>query len=383
MTHTAPLAGVTVLSLAEQYPGPYATLLLADLGADVVLVERCGAGDPSRRFPGFHEALNRNKRSVAVDLKSAAGRAVFLRMCERADVVLEGFRPGVVDRLGVGYDAVCAVNPDVVYVSISGFGQHGPLRNRPAHDVSYQAIAGMLAERLDRTDPWPAPRIAVADLSSGMFAVIAALSGLLAGSGGYFDVSMTDGLMSWMTTYAFCAANGLAEPGLPPREPGYELYRTADGGVLSLSVAHEDDFWRALCGVLGLTEHGPLSAADRRARYPELRERIASVVATRGRAEWERELDAAGVPFSPVLSVAEMVAHPHIRARELLVDVPATGGRPARRHIRQPLAIRGHATAIERHVPALGEHTREVLAAAGYPEEEIRSLLEQGVVGEP
>lgn len=382
-----PLTGITVLSLAEQYPGPYATLLLADLGADVILVERRGMGDPSRQFPAFHEALNRNKRSVSLDLKADDGRAAFLRLAEQADVVLEGFRPGVVDRLGVGYEDVLAVNPRIVYVSISGFGQDGPLRDRPAHDVSYQGMAGMLHERLGGEDPGYAPSIAVGDLSSGMFAVVATLTGLVArerkGEGSYYDVSMTDGLISWMTTYLFAAANGYEEPGVPPKEPGYGLFRTADGGVISLSVAHEDWFWRSLCAVLGMEAHADLTAADRRQRYDELRTAIGAAIATRTRHEWEKLFDEAGVPFSPVLSLPEVIHHPHVAARGLLVDLPAAEGHPARRHVRQPLSIRGIPTTITRHVAALGEDTRTVLAEAGYSEEQIKDLLARGVAGEP
>ncbi len=381
-----PLAGVTVLSLAEQYPGPYATLLLADLGADVVLVERPGSGDPSRQFPPFHEALNRNKRSVAIDLKSPDGRDVFLRLSEDVDVILEGFRPGTVRRLGIDYDAVREVNPTVVYVSISGFGQEGPLRDRPAHDVSYQGMAGMLHERLEQDAPGPPPSIAVGDLSSGMFATIASLTGLVArdrtGEGSYYDVSMTDGLISWMTTYLFSQANGFAEPGIPPREPGYGLFRTADGGVISLSVAHEDWFWRPLCEALSLGEYAGLASSERRERYEHLRRQIAEALATRTREEWEKLLDEAGVPFGPVLSLCEVLEHPHTEARGLLVDVPASDGHPTRRHVRQPLAIRGADTSIERHVPVLGEDTREVLTDAGFTNGEVDELLARGTVEE-
>lgn len=385
MNMQAPLTGVTVLSMAEQYPGPYATLLLADLGADVILVERRGGGDPSRQFPAFHEALNRNKRSITLDLKADEGRDAFLRLAATADVVLEGFRPGIVDRLGVGYDAVREVNPGIVYVSISGFGQDGPLRDRPAHDVSYQGLAGMLYERLSG-DPGPAPSIAVGDLSSGMFAAVAALTGLVArgrtGEGCAVDVSMTDGLMSWMTTYLFAAANGFDEPGVPPREPGYGLFRTADGGVISLSVAHEDWFWRPLVAVLGLDELADITAAERRERHDELRAHITEVMGTRTRDAWAKLFDEAGVPFGEVLSLDEVIDHPHTRARGLLLDVPGEGDNPGRTHVRQPLQVRGAPTTIDRHVPTLGQDTADVLRTAGLSDDEVRSLIDRGVAGE-
>lgn len=385
VTRELPLTGVTVLSMAEQYPGPYATLLLADLGCDVILVERPRGGDPSRQFPPFYEALNRNKRSVALDLKAPEGRDAFLRLTANADVILEGFRPGIVDRLGIGYSAVRRVNPAIVYVSISGFGQDGPLRDRPAHDVSYQAIAGMLHERLVAGDPGPAPSIAVGDLSSGMFATVATLTGLVArgrtGEGCMIDVSMTDGLMSWMTTYLFAAANGFEEPGVPPREPGYGLFPTADGGVISLSVAHEDWFWRPLCEVLGLDDLADITAPVRRDRYEELRVRIATVMTTRTREAWSNLFDDVGVPFGPVLSLDEVIVHPHTRERGLLVDVPSDGEHPARTHVRQPLVVRGAPRMIDRHVPGLGQDTAEVLRAAGLSSDEVTSLFERGIAG--
>jgi len=217
-----------------------------------------------------------------------------------------------------------------------------------------------------------------------MFAVVAALAGLLArertGAGLSFDVSMTDGLMSWMTTYLFAAANGFDEPGVPPREPGYGLFRTADGGVITLSVAHEDWFWRPLVQVLGMEDVVGLTASERRDRYSELRNRIAAVIATRTRDEWERVFDEVQVPTGPLLSVHEVVENAHTRARGMVVDVPASDGRPARRHIRQPLKAEGFSTVIERHAPALGQDTVEVLRQIGYEESEVDKLIEQGVV---
>lgn len=385
MSMQPPLTGVRILSLAEQYPGPYATLLLADLGADVILVERRGGGDPSRQFPVFHEALNRNKRSITLDLKAPEGRDAFLALAATAEVVLEGFRPGIVDRLDVGYDAVREVNPGIVYVSISGFGQDGPLRDRPAHDVSYQALAGMLHERLTG-DPGPPPSTAVGDLSSGMFAAVATLTGLVArsrtGEGSAIDVSMTDGLMSWMTTHLFAAANGFDEPGVPPREPGYGLFRTADGGVISLSVAHEDRFWRSLVAALGLDDLADVTAPERRTRYDELRGRIAEVMVTRSRDAWAKLFEEGEVPFGEVLSLDEVIEHPHTRARGLLIEVPGEGDRPGRTHVRQPLQVRGVPTTIHRHVPALGQDTAEVLREAGLSDDEVRSLIERGIAGE-
>jgi crotonobetainyl-CoA:carnitine CoA-transferase CaiB-like acyl-CoA transferase len=167
-----PLTGVRILCLAEQYPGPYATLLLADLGAEVIIVERPGGGDPARLFPSFHGALNRNKRSLALDLKDEVDRARLFRLVETADVFMEGFRPGTISRLGFGPETLRAAHPRLVYVSISGFGQDGPYRDRPAHDLSYQAAAGLLSQMTGTTASTPPSDIAIGDLSSGLFAAL-------------------------------------------------------------------------------------------------------------------------------------------------------------------------------------------------------------------
>ena len=191
MTAPLPLAGVRVISLAQQYPGPFATMVLADLGADVVLVERPGTGDPARAFPGFFHALARGKRSVALDLKCDAGRAAMRQLIAGAGVLLEGFRPGTMTRLGLGPEVLLHDQPGLVYVSISGFGQTGPHRARPGHDLTYQAEAGMLYEHLPPSPPPRAPALALGDLSAGMFAVQAVLLGLVGqsrtGRGGYYD----------------------------------------------------------------------------------------------------------------------------------------------------------------------------------------------------
>lgn len=380
-----PLAGYRVLSLAEQYPGPFATLLLSDLGADVVQVERPDGGDPARRYPAFHAALNRGKRSAAIDLKHPDGVAAVRALAARADVLLEGFRPGVMDRLGLGAPQLTAGNPGLVYVSVSGFGQTGPYRDRPAHDLSYQAMTGLLdvgvrdAGRRD-TGPLGAaalpdalPVLSLADLTSALFAAIAALTGLAGragngGRGGHYDVSMFDSLVSLMTTHLVPAANSAAPETLGD-DPGYGCYPTGDGRWLSLSIAFEDHFWRALCGVLDLPGYAALGGATRVERRAELRTAIAGALGSRPLAEWEPELTAAGVPFGAVRTPAELLGDPHLHARGMLTRVSEEI------HLRQPLVIDGHNPGPRTGCPGLGEHTEAVLAEAGLEPAQVAALL--------
>ena len=360
-----PLAGIRVVSLAEQYPGPYATLLLGDLGAEVILVERPGVGDPARQFPAFHAALNRGKQSVALDLKSDEGKQHLRRLIASADVLMEGYRPGTMARLGFGYDAMAQLNPRLVYVSISGFGQDGPYRDRPAHDISYQALAGFLFRHAELGSVEEPGSIAVGDLSSGMFAAVGTLAALLerarSGKGKYIDVSMTDGLVSWMSVMLGPVMNGapLADIGA---EPAYGVFKCADGKLLTLSIAHEDWFWRPLCELLGLPDAAGFNRNERVARNETLQRQVAAVLATRNRDDWAEKLDAAGIPWGPVNTLDEVAADPHFRARGLFREV-MNGDGARHHHVAQPLIFSGEHPGPRSGVPGLGEHTEQVLRA--------------------
>ncbi|MDT7660671.1 MAG: hypothetical protein QOD04_227, partial [Pseudonocardiales bacterium] len=378
MTDTAtPLAGYRVLSLAEQYPGPFATLLLSDLGADVIQLERPG-GDPARRYPEFYAALNRGKRSAAVDLKHPGGVAAVAAMAARADVVLEGFRPGVLDRLGLGAEQLTAANPALVHVSISGFGQTGPYRDRPAHDLTYQAMAGLLDETQAARNELPL--LSLADLTAGLFAAIAALTGLAGragsgGRGGRYDVSMFESLVSLMTTHLVPAANG-GDQGSLGQDPGYGFYATSDRRWLSLSIAFEDHFWRRLCAALGLDRHAAVDGEQRVSRRVELRTELAGVFALRPLAEWERVLTASGVPFGAVQSPETLLGDPHLAGHGMLRRVPDRTDQ--RVYLRQPLVVDGSYPGPRSGCPRLGEHTAEALAEAGLTNERIAELIAAG-----
>lgn len=364
MTDSVPhslFEGVRILSLAEQYPGPFATLLFADLGADVILVERPGSGDPGRAFPAFFRSLARNKRSVCVDLKSENGRQQFKQLVAESDVVLEGFRPGTMARLGVGYEVLRQVNPRLIFASISGFGQDGPYRDRTAHDLSYQAIAGHLFDR--RSDESAVPSIAYGDLGSAMFAAFSIAGALYGrektGTGTSIDISMTDGLVSWMTTYLSPAMT--QEKGLELfDEPAYGVFRTSDGRRLTLSIAHEDHFWSALCKLIGLSEHAGLRGPERIARRTELRASLHLALKLKTLAEWAPLLDASSIPWSPLNELEDVLLDRHFQNRGLFQTISRPDG-SQERHVMQPVRFDRYPTTLRRIAPGLGEHTEQLL----------------------
>jgi len=322
------LAGIRVLDFGIWRPVPYATQLLADLGADVLKVEPPG-GDPMRMFPDLFAATNAHKRSVVLDLKDPAGLARALELAAQAHVVAEGFRPGVADRLGIGPDAVRARNPNVVYLSVSGFGQTGPWREVPGHDLNFQALAGVLTP--DGGDPPTRFGVPWADLAGGLaaaFAVCAALvCSLTRGEGEVIDLAMTDVLASW---------TGAAAPGQPTAVgrsladlPGYGVYRVRDGWV-SLGMLTEPHLWSAICDGLGLDDVRELPLDAQLDRAEELRDRIAGSFAGLDLREAVARLVAAGAPVAPVHDRTAMVADAHLRERGTVVDGP--DGRPALAH---------------------------------------------------
>ncbi len=356
--HACPLAGVRVLSLAQQYPGPYAASLLADLGADVILVERPGAGDPTRRCEGHFEALNRNTRGVAIDLKSPRGRQDFLDLLGTAHVLIEGFRPGVMHRLGLGAEQLHKLHPELVYVSISAFGQSGPMASVAGHDLSVQGTAGMLGLDPRKASSTEVPKLPLSDIASAMFAVVGVLSALLARSSGapgcHVDVSMFDTLVSWLTPFLVPAVNGLRPVPLPPQDPGYGIFHCDDGVQLTLSIAGEDTMWSNLCELLDLPELQTMDLEQRVACAPRASALLREAIATRRGAELLAQLRERGIAHGPIQQVDDLVRDAHVAARELLVDVP--GPRGTMRHVRQPLLFDGRAGPVLRPAPSLGEH---------------------------
>jgi crotonobetainyl-CoA:carnitine CoA-transferase CaiB-like acyl-CoA transferase len=306
------LEGVRVLDLGIWRPAPYAAQLLGDLGADIVKVEPPG-GDPMRGFPELFERLTRHKRCIELDLRDDDDRQRAVDIASEVDIAVEGFRPGVADRLGVGYETLRATNPAIVYCSISGYGQDGPRAMTPGHDVNYQAYAGVLAPR--HGDVPAQPLVPYADLAAGLTAAMAMCAAyvrrLRTGEGEYIDVSMTDVLAHWNgerdgTAIANGADTGDGD-GVITGVPGYGVYATADGRWVSLGVTSEDRFWSSLCEAIGLHEHAALPFLERMPRHAELDAAVARALSRLTRDEAVDRLDRAGVPVAPVLTRQEML----------------------------------------------------------------------------
>ena len=302
------LSGVRILDLSIWRPGPYATSLLVALGADVLKVEPPG-GDPMRQYPGLFESINAGKRSLVLDLKNGDDRSRALELASEADALVEGFRPGVMGRLGLDAPTVRGINPALVYCSVSGYGQDDPRALLPGHDVNYQAWAGALIPEGGTATMPPLP---IADLAGGMaaaFGICAAIVGRAAtGEGTCLDVSMTDVLATW--TGRIGSDHAGDDPDSSPRGPvpGYGLFGTADGGQVALGVISEQHFWTNLCAELGLDDVAPLTFAERSARGAEVQRAVAAAIAGRGRDELVAALTAVAVPVAPVLDREAMVA---------------------------------------------------------------------------
>jgi crotonobetainyl-CoA:carnitine CoA-transferase CaiB-like acyl-CoA transferase len=321
---TGRLEGLRVLDLTVWRPGPYTTQLLAEHGADVLKVEPPG-GDPMRSMPDLFEILGAGKRSIVLDLKRDDDRATCLDLAAEADVFVESYRPGVADRLGVGYEAIAERNPAIVYCSVSGFGALGPLAPLPGHDVNYLAYSGTLRPRggVPRT-----PTIPISDLGGGLaaaFAIAVACVGAQRdGRGERIDVSVTDVLATWVGPVGAVRMVDVDAP--LDGAPGYGVFATADDGHVAIGIMNEDHFWVGLCRALDLGAHERLSNAERNRRVGELNADIAAAVSRLTESDALERLVRHDVPASPVLTQAEMLGQAHFRERGTIVVGPE--GRP-------------------------------------------------------
>ena len=394
-----PLEGVRVLDLSRLLPGPFCSLLLADFGAEVVKVEDMGMGDYARWSPPFYEGaedtakgalflgLNRNKSSIRLNLKDEGGREVLLRLVQDADVVLESFRPGVLDRLGVGYERMREVNRGIVYCAITGYGLDGPLRDRSGHDMNYLGLVGLLGLTGEADGPPVQAAGQIADVGGGglmaAFGILAALRERdRSGEGQVVDVSMADGALSWL---AMTAANYLADGEVPRRGHiplggmfvCYRPYACADGHVTFGAL--EPKFFRNFCRGVGredLIEHqfqSPGSDAHRE---------LEAIFAARTREEWAAFASEHDCCLEPVLELDEVLESDLVREREMVVEIEQPGADRPVRQLGVPVKL-SRTPGDPRRLPGpgLGEHTAAVLRDAGYTDEQIAELTEAGALG--
>jgi crotonobetainyl-CoA:carnitine CoA-transferase CaiB-like acyl-CoA transferase len=390
MMRPKPLAGVKVLDLTRLLPGPVATLHLADLGADVIKIEDPAAGDYARHMGPeagggssiFFRLVNRNKRGLRLDLKRPEGREAFLRLARDADIIVEGFRPGVVDKLGIGYAVVAALNPRIVYCAITGYGQTGPYRDWAGHDINYIGFAGVLDQIGSADGPPVLPNFQIGDLLGGalvpLVGMLAALADARAhGRGCYVDVAMTDAVFA----HAIFPLVGLLGQGRPVSRgadllsggvPCYGVYATSDGRYMAVG-ALERKFWEKLCAVLERPDLVPLHlATGETGRWA--REELAHIFAGQPQSHWREKFRAADCCVTPVLDLAEAMDNEQLRARGMVVQ---DGGLP---QFAPPYRLSEYRFEIERPAPAPGEHSEQILAEAGYSREDIAQLRGQGVI---
>lgn len=391
------LEGIKVLDLSRLAPGPYCSMLLADFGADVTLVEaipgssaKLGGGpardDDAAQRAAAYNALGRGKRSIALNLKDDAARDVFYKMAESADVVLEGFRPGVVKRLGVDYETLAKINPRIIYCSLSGFGQTGPYSNLVGHDINYISIGGALGVTGRPGQPPSIPINLVADFAGGgMHAALAISLAIIArektGRGQEVDISMSDGVLSLMTSAftGYFANNQVIRPGeflLNGAVPWYNTYQCSDDRWFSIGSI-EPHFYEALCQVLGTEEY--LEKQHDKAIYPEMKAKWEGIFKTKTADEWMEIMSQRDICATPVLEMDRVVSDPHNLARDMVVEVDSPIGKV--KQIGVGAKLSDTPGQVRTTAPLIGQHTDEVLQGLGFDDAKIAELRSSGAVG--
>ncbi len=396
-----PLAGIKVLDLTKLAPGPFCTMILGDLGADVIRVEEPGpptgrraeqAGKAGTEGPGASfasspfNALNRNKRSIGLNLKSGPGREVFLRMVQRADVLVQEYRPGVAERLGIGYEQMAIRNPRMIYCAITGYGQDGPYRNLVGHDLNYIATAGVLSI-LGRPGQLPTiPHNLIADYAAGgMQGAIGILAALMArnrtGGGQYVDISMMDGSVALLAqTFSSFFANGrLPKPGETPLDgaiPNYNVYETKDGKIITIG-AIEPWFFANLCRALGCEDF--IEHEYNSAKRAEIHEFFTRTFRTRTRDEWFEILSKTDICVGKMNTLDEVESDPQVRARKMIVELDGPDGLKVKQ-VGISVKLSETPGSIRSLAPKLGQHTNEIMRDLGYSDAQIEKWRQEGAI---
>jgi CoA:oxalate CoA-transferase len=392
-----PLEDIVVLDLSRVLAGPYCSMVLADLGADVIKVELPGTGDDARAFGPFvggestyYMSLNRNKKSLTLNLKHPKGKAILLKLAARADVVLENFRPGTMERLGLGYEVLKAVNPRVIYAAVSGFGQNGPYADKPCYDIVAQAMGGVMSITGHPGGPPTRVGASIGDITGGFFTIAGILAALhyrdQTGLGQAIDVALLDCQVAILeNAVARYALSGKLPGRLGNRHPSvspFDSMQTSDGDVI-LAVGN-DSIWLRFCRLVGRPELAAderfLTNDDRVLNWPELEPVLAEIFRQRTTDEWVQTLEAAGIPCGPINTIDRVVHDPQVNARRMIVgtDHPKAGRVTM---AGCPIKLSEAPDAPPKPAPMLGEHNREILGEyLGLSEREIRALASEGVI---
>lgn len=395
MSADRPLQTVRVIDFSRLLPGGFATRILAELGAEVIKIEAPPGGDPSRAIPPFqqgvshhHLTINAGKKSLAVSLKHKGGVEVVRRLAARADVVLENSRPGVAARLGIDYQSLCAQNPGLIYCSLSGFGQEGPLSDAAGFDLNFLALAGILSLQPRSEAGTPAlPGLVIADLAASLWTVIACLAALQArshtGRGQFIDVAMQDTAISLLTILAgrhFTAPQQPLPGDFTGESAAWNVYATQDGRHITLT-AYDPQFWQRFCAAVGRPDLAPYGFHNPE-RRPWVLAEVRALFQSRTLADWQALLSEHDVSHAPVLNLAEVFAHPHTTARNLVhrIDHPLAG---AVRQLAHPVRYAGEQPPALAGAPELGADTRSLLLELGYDDAAVADLLSGGAVSAP
>jgi len=395
---TLPLEGIRILDLSRLLPGPFATMLLADFGAEVIKVEDPIQGDYMRHWPPLYTKdtnkesaaflhLNRNKKSIILNLKDPEGQKIFYRLAEKSDVVFESFRPGVVKKLQIDYDTISKINPQIIYCSLSGYGQNGPYKDLPGHDVNYLGVAGV-ASLTGEPDHPKLMGVQVADIGAGSLnAVLAILMSIITrskiGRGQYIDVSMLDGAMTWL---AFAFPRFWATKEIPMRgddlltggRPGYGIYKTKDNKFVAVG-ALEKKFWRNLCTTIKREDLADIYQPTGMEKK-EIIECLKTIMLTKTREEWFEISKKTDICISPVYELNEIIDDPHVQAREMIVDFKDERFGNIK-YIGMPFKLSETPGSIRTRAPGYGEHTDEILRSLNYSKQEIETLRKKAVIG--
>ncbi|MGD2271963.1 MAG: CaiB/BaiF CoA-transferase family protein [Desulfobacterales bacterium] len=380
--NTGALSGITVLDLSRLLPGPYGSMVLADHGARVIAIE-------ARQFLAdnlYLTTINRNKEHMTLNLKTPKGKEIFFQLVQKADVIMEGFRPGVVQRLGVDYDTVRKANPRIIYCAISGYGQTGPLVKHVGHDANYLSYAGVLDIIGEADRPPSIPGIQIADIAGGgMNAVIGILLALVAreksGKGQYIDISMTDGMVGFLSPHLYYYQLTGQHPRradyfLSHRYACYNTYETKDGRFISIGAV-ENRFWKTLCETLGVPDYVPLQYDD--GRRKEILDFMRKTFKQKTLKEWEEILGERDICWGPVRRMAEMLEEPLFKERQMVLEVSGKDGKPSKA-LGVPVKLSETPGSVRTPAVEFGESTNAILTELGYSQAEIKTFEEEGVV---